>query len=117
MSAVAAGTGLSWSSPAIPQLQSENSTIPTTASEGTWIASCLPIGALLGAIPTGILAEKIGRKQTAIFIAIPFIVSWLLVVFAKNVMMLLIARVLIGNCFAQAQPPPTPFDGIKQMNH
>lgn len=97
MSAAAAGTGLSWTSPVLEQLH-ENSTLPTTEGERTWIASCLPIGALFGAIPAGILADKIGRKQTAITIAIPFIVSWLLTVFAKNVWMLFIARILIGKC-------------------
>lgn len=96
MSAAAAGTGLSWTSPVLDQLKSENSTIPTTDGERTWIGSCLPIGALIGAIPAGILADKIGRKQTTIVIAIPFIVSWLLTVFAKNVWMLFIARILIG---------------------
>lgn len=96
MSAVAAGTGLSWTSPVMDQLTGENSTIPTTGGEATWIASCLPIGALVGAIPAGILADKIGRKQTAIVIAIPFIASWLLTVFAHNVLMLLIARFLNG---------------------
>lgn len=96
MSAAAAGTGLSWTSPVLDQLKSENSTIPTTDGERTWIGSCLPIGALIGAIPAGILADKIGRKQTTITIAIPFIVSWLLTVFAKNVWMLYIARILIG---------------------
>lgn len=96
MSAAAAGTGLSWTSPVLDQLKSENSTIPTTETERTLIASCLPIGALIGAIPAGILADKIGRKQTAIAIAIPYILCWLLTVFAKNVLMLYAARVLIG---------------------
>lgn len=34
MSAVAAGTGLAWTSPVLPQLSAENSTLPTTVDEG-----------------------------------------------------------------------------------
>lgn len=96
MSAAAAGTGLSWTSPVLGQLKNESSTIPTTEAEGRWIAACLPFGALIGAIPAGILADKIGRKPTAITIAIPFIVSWLVTVFARNVWTLFVARILIG---------------------
>lgn len=99
MAAASAGTGLAWTSPVLSQLESGNSTIHATKTEITWIGSFLPIGALFGSMITGILADKIGRKGTAIAIAIPFILSWLLTVFAKNVLMLYIARFLIGNIF------------------
>lgn len=65
-------------------------------NEGAWIASWLPIGALVGSLPAGILAEKIGRKYTAMLIAIPYILSWGLTVTAKSVMVLYVARFLIG---------------------
>lgn len=100
--AAAAGTGLSWTSPVLDQLKNENSTVHATESECTWIASFLPIGALFGAIPAGIMADKIGRRGAAIAITIPFIVSWLLTVFAKNVLMLYIARFLIGKLISNS---------------
>lgn len=62
----------------------------------TWVASFLPIGALVGSIPAGILAEKYGRKNTAILIGIPFIASWALTVTAKSAVILYVARFLIG---------------------
>lgn len=96
LSAAAAGTGLSWTSPVLGQLKSANSTIPTTEDQATWIASFLPIGALFGAIPAGILADKIGRKYAAMVIGIPYIISWVLTVTAQNVPMLYAARFLIG---------------------
>lgn len=99
MAAAAAGTGLSWTSPVNSQLTNPNSTVLATKSQITWIGSFLPIGALFGCMATGVLADKVGRKTTAILIAIPFIVSWLLTVFAKSVMVLYVARFLIGKSF------------------
>lgn len=96
MGAAAAGTGLAWTSPVLDQLKSVDSTIPITKEQGTWIASMLAIGAILGAVPSGILADKLGRKKAAIVIAVPYIISYLLTVFAQNVWWLYGARLLIG---------------------
>ncbi|XP_055307619.1 facilitated trehalose transporter Tret1-like isoform X2 [Sitodiplosis mosellana] len=96
LGAAAAGTGLAWTSPVLDQLKSFNSPIVITKDEGTWIASFLAIGAIIGAVPSGILADKLGRKKTAIIIAVPYIISYLLIVFAQNVMWLYAARLLIG---------------------
>lgn len=112
LSAAAAGTGLSWTSPVKDQLVIKTSnltilaanatviaheaTILASASEFTWIASLLAIGAIVGAVPSGIFADKIGRKKAAILITIPYIISWLMTVFAKSIPMLFAARFLIG---------------------
>lgn len=63
---------------------------------GTWIGSFLAIGALFGALPSGILAEKIGRKYTSMSLGIPFTISWLLIVFASNATMLCAGRFFAG---------------------
>lgn len=44
----------------------------------------------------GILAEKIGRKKTAILIGIAYIIGWAFTVFASNVGTLYFARFVIG---------------------
>lgn len=99
MSAAAAGTGLSWTSPVLDQLKAPDSKILITKDQGTWIAATLAIGAIIGAVPSGILADKLGRKKAAILIAIPYIISWVLVIFAQNVTTLYIARIFIGKYF------------------
>lgn len=38
MSAVAAGTGLAWTAPVLPQLDNVNATLHATVDEGTYIA-------------------------------------------------------------------------------
>lgn len=96
MCAAAAGTGLSWTSPVLDELKSPNSTFYVTKEEGTWIAAYLPIGALFGALPSGLLADKIGRRSTAILICAPYIASWLMIIFAKSVGMIYLARFIIG---------------------
>lgn len=96
LGAAAAGTGLAWTSPVLDQLKTPDSEIPITKDEGTWIASMLAIGAIIGAVPSGILADQLGRKKAAIIIAVPYIISYLLIVFAQNVWWLYAARLLIG---------------------
>lgn len=56
----------------------------------------LAIGAIIGAVPSGIIADKLGRKKAAIIIAAPYIISYLLTVFAQGVFWLYAARLLIG---------------------
>lgn len=97
LGAAAAGTGLAWTSPVLDQLKKDDSKIPTGDEQATWIASMLAIGAICGALPCGILADKIGRKKAALVIAVPYIVSYVLTVFASSVFTLYVARFLIGN--------------------
>lgn len=96
LGAAAAGTGLAWTSPVLDQLKKDDSAILISEDEAGWVAACLAIGAIIGAVPSGILADKIGRKKAAIFIAVPYIISWLLTVFAQNVTFLYVARLFIG---------------------
>lgn len=96
MGAAAAGTGLAWTSPTMDQLKSNTNKFPISSDEGTWIASMLAIGAIIGAVPSGIIADKLGRKKAAIIIAVPYIISYLLTVFAQGVFWLYAARLLIG---------------------
>uniref|UniRef100_U5EUX1 Facilitated trehalose transporter Tret1 n=1 Tax=Corethrella appendiculata TaxID=1370023 RepID=U5EUX1_9DIPT len=95
MAAVSGGTVLAWTSPVLPQMH-ENATLPLTSDEGSWVGSCLAIGAFAGALPAGILAEKIGRKWTTMSLALPFIVSWLLIIFANGAGMLYAGRLFSG---------------------
>lgn len=104
--AISAGTALGWTSPVLSQLTPvvENGTTPSnstdgftiTTEEGSWVGSFLAIGAFLGALPAGVLAEKIGRKYTTMSLALPYLVSWALIIFANGAGMLYAGRFLIG---------------------
>lgn len=109
MAATSAGTALGWTSPVLSQLVPvvDNTTNAATASnstdgftltseEGSWVGSFLAIGAFLGALPAGVLAEKIGRKYTTMSLGVPYLLSWALIIFANGAEMLYAGRFLIG---------------------
>nr|CAD7461123.1 unnamed protein product [Timema tahoe] len=96
---VCGGSVMGWSSPALPYLQDHlNHTVDhLTETEASWVGSLLPVGALLGALPSGYLANKVGRKTTLLGLAGPYLVGWaLLAVGNKHVPLILAARLTAG---------------------
>ncbi|KAH8407938.1 hypothetical protein KR222_004179 [Zaprionus bogoriensis] len=67
-----------------------------TAAQNTWVSSLLAIGAFLGALPTGYIADTIGRRNTALAMDVPFILAWLSISFANSAGWLYFGRFLIG---------------------
>lgn len=96
LGALAAGTVLAWTAPTLEALQAEGSFLPITEDQASWIGSLMPIGAGIGAVPAGPLTDKLGRKVTILALSVPFVVSWLLILFATNVPMLYAARFIGG---------------------
>lgn len=100
--AMAAGTTMAWTSPALPLLKATAGTpagvtgLDLSASEDSWVGSILTLGACLGALPSGPLSDRIGRKRLLSAVALPFLMSWLLVSVAPNVHVLYGARFLAG---------------------
>ncbi|KAH8361710.1 hypothetical protein KR200_009121 [Drosophila serrata] len=112
LGAVAAGTALAWTSPVLPKITANaNSTAITNSTIGnstisnstianstiaTWVSSLLAIGAFLGALPTGYIADTIGRRYTAMVMDVPFILAWISISFAQSAGWLYVGRFLIG---------------------
>ncbi|KAF7995230.1 hypothetical protein HCN44_004702 [Aphidius gifuensis] len=95
--AVGAGTALAWTSPVLPILQDKNNDILfINEEEASWIGAFLPVGAIVGALPAGTIADKLGRKKALLLLALPFILSWMLIVLVNAVWMLYTARFLVG---------------------
>ncbi|XP_071440672.1 facilitated trehalose transporter Tret1-like [Hetaerina americana] len=100
--AMAAGTTLAWTSPALPILKASAKAgddifgLDLTAAESSWVGSILTLGACLGALPAGPIADQIGRKRLLTATSLPFLFSWLLVAVAPNVHFLYSARFLAG---------------------
>ncbi|XP_075970892.1 facilitated trehalose transporter Tret1-like [Anticarsia gemmatalis] len=91
-----AGTCYGWPSPTITYLQSEESSIPTTKDEGSWIVSIMILCSALTPVPAAYLADRFGRKTTLLLGAVPFIIGWILVIVANSVPVLYVARMFSG---------------------
>lgn len=69
---------------------------PITKDEDSWIGSLINVGAVVGAVPAGLIADKIGRQKTLIGVAVPHIVAYFTYAFAKNVYLFYIGRFVNG---------------------
>ncbi|XP_018573242.1 facilitated trehalose transporter Tret1-like [Anoplophora glabripennis] len=92
---------LSWTSPIYPKLYSNDTSInplgkPITEDEDAMIGSVLTLGAMIGPLPFGFIAEKFGRKPALLSIAVPHIISYLTMAFSKNVYLYYLGRALGG---------------------
>ncbi|KAK3914877.1 Facilitated trehalose transporter Tret1 [Frankliniella fusca] len=96
LGALAAGTVLAWTAPVLSKLQEPDSWLPLSENEGSWVASLMTIGACIGAVPAGAITERFGRRGTMLLLAVPFVISWLLILFANGAGMLYAARFLSG---------------------
>lgn len=91
-----------WTSPNIARLTSENSTIPLTLNEASWVASCLNLGRFVGVIFLPLLIEYFGSRRTIVFVFSPIIVSWIFMMVSNSAEWLYMARFLGGISFGMA---------------
>ncbi|KAK0092452.1 hypothetical protein PV326_001371 [Microctonus aethiopoides] len=95
--AMQSGMKLSWTSPTGPYLTSpESFIIGMTENDMSWVCSLMALGAVFGAVPAGKIADKIGRKIAIIVTALPFLISWLMIIFTRDLTNLYIARFIGG---------------------
>ncbi|CAG4945301.1 unnamed protein product [Parnassius apollo] len=123
LGAFAAGVCTAWSSSALQLMtittethldraaEVTNGTHPKlilTTSEASWVASLLCLGALWGAVPTGLISEHFGKKKTLLYLPLPLVVSWILVSSSPNVYGLYVGRFVGGvavGAFSVGIPP------------
>lgn len=95
------GTCLTWSSP-VQTILNSTSTTPLDqvydpdSSETAWITSLLTVGAIFGSPLFGMAAGKFGRKPILVFLGVPFVISYLLLAFSKNLYCFYFARAFSG---------------------
>lgn len=88
LSALAIGSCLSWTSSAIPMLQSGTEETYISDEEGSWVGSLITLGACFGAFPTGYLSNCVGRKRILQVLAFPMIISWMLIAFGYLIILM-----------------------------
>lgn len=96
------GMNLGWTSPVLPNLAKNDSFIPDLdldSEEVSWITSLMPLGAILGAVPSGKAADRIGRKLTIGITVMPFLICWVMMLLAplgSSIPILYVARFIGG---------------------
>lgn len=87
---------MSWTSPYLPYLQSNASSIPTTDTEGTYCAIAPLCGCIIGALIGANIADKFGRKKSVLLLAPVTFFSFIGMAFVKHIWFLSIFRLIIG---------------------
>lgn len=87
---------LGWASPYLAQLIADDSPLPLTTDEASWVASLLNLGRFLGAIAGGVGVEFIGTRRTLIVVGFPLLLAFICIIVANSVIWLYIARILSG---------------------
>ncbi|KAF5269946.1 hypothetical protein FQR65_LT05745 [Abscondita terminalis] len=97
LGAISTGTVLGWTGNISDTLlEGKYNDIPINETDFGWIGSIANLGSMFVCFPIGIICDKIGRKYASLLLTIPFIVGWLLIIFANSVVMMLVGRFVIG---------------------
>ncbi|XP_068148977.1 facilitated trehalose transporter Tret1-like [Drosophila tropicalis] len=95
--AFACGTLLGWTSPAQTEIvDNPNYAFPVNDDQFSWVSSAMTLGAACVCIPIGFLINMIGRKWTMLFLVLPFLLGWGLLIWAKNLAMMYSSRFILG---------------------
>ncbi|KAJ3658706.1 hypothetical protein Zmor_010431 [Zophobas morio] len=96
------GVSITWITSVIPKVDGSTITDDNpfgrllTASEISWIAGFLPLGAAIGPLAVGKISDKIGRKKSLLILGCVNILSLVITVFAKQTVLFYISRFLAG---------------------
>lgn len=97
MGSVAAGMVLAWTATIDEGLLGGGlNNIPLKLDDLGWIGSFVTLGAMCICIPIGIICDYIGRKYAMLMLIVPFMIGWLLVIFAENLAMIYAGRFITG---------------------
>ena len=100
LNSVIAGFVLGYSSPTIPQLESEI----LKHDEISWYGSLAILGGALGGLICHVLADNYGRKFALLMCSLPYAAGWMLIIAATNTYMLYVGRLATGISFGMTVP-------------
>ncbi|XP_031348943.1 facilitated trehalose transporter Tret1-like [Photinus pyralis] len=97
MGAMAAGTVLGWTGNISKELElGALNDITIDEADVGWVGSISNLGGLLVCFPIGIICDFIGRKNATLLLTAPFLLGWILILFAQNLAMILAGRFIVG---------------------
>jgi len=99
MGSMVVGFSSAYTSPALVSMTNRNETsFDISVQQASWVGGIMPLAGLIGGVMGGPMIEYMGRKNTILATAVPFIVAWLLIACAVQVWMVLAGRALSGFC-------------------
>ncbi|XP_054270515.1 facilitated trehalose transporter Tret1-like [Macrosteles quadrilineatus] len=96
LSVFIAGCCLGWPSPAVRKFLDHEANFNITQSQVSWIVALMDFGNILSPIPSGYMADSLGRKYTLLMTAFLYMATWLLTIFGNSAYYLFAARVGAG---------------------
>lgn len=99
LSALCYGIMLGWQSPSAPQLQSPSPPVgsePMTDDGVSWMSGIMCLAGTIVAVLLAVIPDRFSRKRFGYVMAVPMILSWLLIVFATEHIHIYISRALCG---------------------
>ncbi|KAJ9583150.1 hypothetical protein L9F63_022512, partial [Diploptera punctata] len=90
------GMSMGHSAVLLPHLRAENGSLYIEEETGSWIASVYAFAAPIGCLVAGVTMDIWGRWKMNIIGDLGMIVGWILIIFAENIPMLIVGRVLEG---------------------
>ncbi|KAK4877064.1 hypothetical protein RN001_009570 [Aquatica leii] len=97
LGSVATGAVLGWTSNVTEEMKAGLfNDIAINDDHLGWIGSFATLGAMVMCFPIGIMCEKLGRKLAMLILTVPFMVGWLLIIFANSVGMIYAGRFITG---------------------
>lgn len=98
------GAHMTWTSPSLEYLKSNESHISVSVSEQSWLLSIENLSALIGHCLYPIFMDRIGRKYTLLIFGVIQLISWILINLAYNFIFLFIARIIVGISYGASIP-------------
>ncbi|XP_068147231.1 facilitated trehalose transporter Tret1-2 homolog [Drosophila tropicalis] len=93
------GASIGWSSPVETMItEGDAYGMAVSSSQFGWVSSLLTLGATCVCIPIGFMIDWIGRRPTMLALIPPYMVGWILMIFANNLAMLYVGRFILGMC-------------------
>ena len=90
------GTVVAWTTQLSPKLLNGDYGFPINTDELGWIGGLISLGAAILSLVIGFISTQIGCKITILLLIIPSVIGWAFLVWAQNIHMIYVGRILTG---------------------